>query len=274
MNYEKLTITFMGAAIIAGKEILSVYNTDFNSDKKPDGSPVTLADQIAEKTIIERIIDDGYDIPIVSEELASSGIIPKIENRYILVDPLDGTKEFIAKNNEFVINIALIESGRPRCAVVFAPATTEMFLCDGFDSYRTRVKKFSFDALEKNSVRDKPDNGIKVLVSRSHNNDVTENSYKMLPTATVEKLGSALKICRLAEGSADFYPRFLPSKQWDIAAGDCILSSAGGKIVDSNLNQLNYSHPAEGVQNDFEIPSFIAVGDQNLLERYRESLIN
>ncbi len=269
MSYQKLTMVFMGAAISAGKAILSVYNTDFKAFKKSDNSPVTKADQLAENEIIQTITRDCNDIPIISEELVSNGNIPEIENRFILIDPLDGTKEFIEKNGEFTVNIALIENGRPQCAVIFAPYTAEMFLSAGVVSYRTQIRRHSIAELKKLSVRNKPNGGIKALISRSHDNDATKNSLQALTVSEVEKVGSAIKFCRLAEGVADFYPRYAPTKQWDSAAGDCILSHAGGKVVDIKMNQLKYSHSGKCIQEDFENPYFVAVGDQSLLTQYQ-----
>ena len=274
MSYQKLTMIFMGAAISAGKAILSVYNTDFETFKKSDNSPVTKADQLAEDQIIQTITRDCNDFPIVSEELVSNGKIPEIENSFILIDPLDGTKEFIERNGEFTVNIALIESGRPQCAVIFAPYTAEMFLSAGFESYRTQIRKDSIDEFKKLSVRSTPKNGIKALISRSHDNDATKDSLQALSVSEIEKVGSAIKFCRLAEGVADFYPRYSPTKQWDSAAGDCILSHAGGKVVDTNMNQLKYSHSDKSIQEDFENPFFLAVGDQRLLTQYQRGLVN
>ena len=274
MTNQKLTIIFMGAAINAGKAILSVYNSDFDTFKKVDNSPVTKADQLAEQQIIQTIMRFCQDIPIIAEESVSAGTIPEIENRYILIDPLDGTQEFIARNGEFTVNIALIESGRPQCAVVFIPTTTEMFLCDGLDSFRTRINKFSIAKLEKISVRKEPRSGLKALVSRSHNNSDTNNFLNNLPVNEVVSVGSAIKFCRIAEGSADIYPRFSPTMQWDSAAGDCILSGAGGMVVDTKLEPLLYTHKGKCKQEDFINPPFIAIGDPTLLTRYKKFMLN
>ena len=265
---------FMGAAINAGKAILSVYNSAFKTFKKADNSPVTKADQLAEQQIIQTLMRYCHDIPIVAEESVSTGTIPEIENRYILIDPLDGTQEFIAKNGEFTVNIALIESGRPKCAVVFIPCTTEMFLCDGLDSFRTRINKFSIAKLEKISVRKKPESGLKALVSRSHYNSDTKNFLNNLPVNEVVSVGSAVKFCRIAEGVADIYPRFSPTMQWDSAAGDCILSGAGGTVVDTKLEPFLYTHNGKCNQEDFINPSFIAIGDPALLTRYKKFMLN
>ena len=274
MTNQKLIMIFMGAAINAGKAILSVYNSDFDTFKKVDNSPVTKADQLAEQQIIQTIMRFCQDIPIIAEESVSAGTIPEIENRYILVDPLDGTQEFIARNGEFTVNIALIESGRPQCAVVFIPTTTEMFLCDGLDSFRTRINKFSIAKLEKISVRKEPRSGLKALVSRSHNNSETKNFLNNLPVNEVVSVGSAIKFCRIAEGNADIYPRFSPTMQWDSAAGDCILSGAGGMVVDTKLEPLLYTHKGKCNQEDFINPPFIAIGDPTLLTRYKKFMLN
>ena len=227
------------AAIQAGKKIIEIYNSDdFNLEYKLDDSPLTIADTASNK-IIENILE-ASNIPILSEE----GNILDFNNRKNLkhlwvVDPLDGTKEFIKKNNEFTVNIALIENSIPVIGVIYAPALNVLYFSERkLGAYKTRItalNKFDISKAFRLPLV-KKSNEYKVLTSRSH---LDENTLDYIDNLKVNNLkvvsvpmGSSLKFCLLAEGLADCYPRFSPCMEWDTAAGQIICEEAGFKVVD------------------------------------------
>jgi 3'(2'), 5'-bisphosphate nucleotidase len=227
------------ASILAGKKIIEIYNSDdFNLEYKLDDSPLTIADTASNK-IIENILE-ASNIPILSEE----GNILDFNNRKNLkqlwiVDPLDGTKEFIKKNDEFTVNIALIENSKPVIGVIYAPALNVLYFSERkLGSYKTLIT--ALDEFDNSKAFRLPlvenSNEYKVLTSRSHLDDNTldyiddlkVNNLKVVSVA----MGSSLKFCLLAEGLADCYPRFSPCMEWDTAAGQIICEEAGFKVVD------------------------------------------
>ena len=227
------------AAIQAGKKIIEIYNSDdFNLEYKLDDSPLTVADTASNK-IIENILE-ASNIPILSEE----GNILDFNNRKNLkhlwvVDPLDGTKEFIKKNNEFTVNISLIENSTPVIGVIYAPALNVLYFSERkLGAYKTRItalNKFDISKAFRLPLV-KKSNEYKVLTSRSH---LDENTLDYIDNLKVNNLkvvsvpmGSSLKFCLLAEGLADCYPRFSPCMEWDTAAGQIICEEAGFKVVD------------------------------------------
>jgi len=227
------------AAIQAGKKIIEIYNSDdFNLEYKLDDSPLTVADTASNK-IIENILE-ASNISILSEE----GNILDFNNRKNLkhlwvVDPLDGTKEFIKKNNEFTVNISLIENSTPVIGVIYAPALNVLYFSERkLGAYKTLItaldefdnsKAFRLPLVEKS-------NEYKVLTSRSHLDDNTLDYIDNLKVNNLKvvsvPMGSSLKFCLLAEGLADCYPRFSPCMEWDTAAGQIICDEAGFKVVD------------------------------------------
>ena len=227
------------ASIQAGKKIIEIYNSDnFNLEYKLDDSPLTLADTASDK-IIENILE-ASNIPILSEE----GNILDFNNRKNLnqlwiVDPLDGTKEFIKKNNEFTVNIALIENSKPVIGVIYAPALNVLYFSERkLGTYKIFIT--AFDKFDKSKALSLPlvekSNEYKVLTSRSHLNDKTLDYLDNLKVNNLKvvsvPMGSSLKFCLLAEGLADCYPRFSPCMEWDTAAGQIICEEAGFKVVD------------------------------------------
>ena len=227
------------ASIQAGKKIIEIYNSDnFNLEYKLDDSPLTIADSASNK-IIENILE-ASNIPILSEE----GNILDFNNRKNLnqlwiVDPLDGAKEFIKKNNEFTVNIALIENSKPVIGVIYAPALNVMYFSEKkLGAYKILINNSDeFD--HSNPLRlplVEKFNEYKVLTSRSHLNDKTLDYIDNLKVNNLKvvsiPMGSSLKFCLLAEGLADCYPRFSPCMEWDTAAGQIICEEAGFKVVD------------------------------------------
>jgi len=235
----------------AGKVILQVYATDFDVRGKADDSPVTEADQRAEALILPALAELTPDIPIVSEEAVAAGDIPRVGDRFWLVDPLDGTKEFIKRNGEFTVNIALIQLGRPTLGVVLAPALDRLY------AGSTGHGAFLEDGVHHRKIacRRVPPTGLTVVASRSHGD--TEALDRFLAGRTVASqanAGSSLKFCLVAAGDADLYPRFGRTMEWDTAAGHAVLAAAGGRVMTVQGDELLYGKPG------FENPHFIAQG--------------
>ncbi len=246
-----------------GKEVLKIYNSfsEFEILLKSDGSPLTLADEISNRIITESL-QSISNLPIISEENKK---IPyehrKKWEKFWLVDPLDGTKEFIKKNGEFTINIALIENGKPLLGVVYAPAKDLLYFATPEGAFKREKNKTVKLKLEKPIETNK----IRAVVSRSHLDEQTLKFLSFLETKTgkgIEKIsiGSSLKICYIAEGKADIYPRFAPTMEWDTAAAHAILNFAGGKLVTVDRNQDNFLTNSELRYNKKTLknPPFVA----------------
>lgn len=242
-------------AKIAGDEIIEFYQCDVLVQFKLDQSPLTQADSAAHDVIVSKLHELAPSIPILSEEDIDSFTKPNKAGRYWLVDPLDGTKEFINQNNEFTVNIALIEHGMPVLGVVYAPAMREL--------YFAAKDCGAWKKLDNGSVRHlcaSPRNAhdhVAVVSSRSHVNQETIDYLKRFDSHHLVALGSSLKFCLIAEGLADVYPRFGPTSLWDTAAAHAILIEAGGNVFNLNGEPLNYSNP-----NVLLNPYFIACGQE------------
>ena len=255
-NSETLSLPALLAAIRpvaeeAGRAALVFYGKPAGTREKADGSPVTLADEAAEAIILPALRALTPRIPVVSEEEVAQGVGPsRVGVRFWLVDPLDGTKEFLSGNGEFTINIALIEDGRPVLGVVVAPALGETY--GGTDS-----KAYLIDASGERRIlcRVPPVEGETVIGSRSHG-DVTvmEAFLKDRKVAAFQTAGSSLKFCLIARGEADLYPRLGTTMEWDVAAGHAVLAAAGGGIKTVDGGPLVYGKP------DFRNPHFVAHG--------------
>lgn len=233
----------------AGRVILDVYGTDFAVRGKGDASPVTEADERAEALIVPALRALTPDVPVVAEEEVAAGRMPAVKDRFWLVDPLDGTKEFISRNGEFTVNIALVENGVPVLGVVYAPALDRLFAgADGLGA-------FVEDAGQRRAIRCRtvPEAGLTVVASRSHGDaaalDAFLNGRKV---ASLANAGSSLKLCLVAAGEADLYPRLGRTMEWDIAAGHAVLLAAGGKVERVDGGPLRYGKPG------FDNPHFFA----------------
>jgi 3'(2'), 5'-bisphosphate nucleotidase len=243
----------IAAALRAGPQIMAVYADDFAVRRKEDQSPVTLADEMAEATILAMLEREAPDIVAIAEEReaaeATAGAAPA---RFWAVDPLDGTKEFVARNGEFTVNIGLIENGAPVLGVIYAPAIDLLYAAAGPGTAKRRVPGGGFEPV---SARRVPDQAPVIVHSRSHENSprIAEFAAK-LPGATRIVSGSAIKVCKLAAGEADLYPRFGPTMEWDTAAGQAILEAAGGSVETLDGAPLGYGKP--GYKNN----GFIARG--------------
>jgi 3'(2'), 5'-bisphosphate nucleotidase len=253
---DKNTATFkdelVSVARKAGAVILDIYNRDFETLRKADRSPVTEADTAAEAVILEALARLAPDVPVVAEEQsAKEGVPLSAPKRFFLVDPLDGTKEFIAKNGEFTVNIALIEDGRPILGVVYLPATDACYA--GLAGQAER--RIGNGAPERIAARMAPDSGLVMAISRSHaDGEVERAKARGLNVAGTIVAGSSLKFCRIAEGAADLYPRFGNTMEWDTAAGQAVLEAAGGRVETTDGTPFTYGKPG------FRNPHFIAYG--------------
>jgi 3'(2'), 5'-bisphosphate nucleotidase len=205
----------------AGEAILEHYTPGVGSVAKTDGSPLTLADTAAERLIVSELCDWDDTVPIISEETDSAPYEERRRwHRFWLVDPLDGTKEFLSHNGEFTVNIALVEDGEPVLGVVYAPALDLMYAAGkGIGSWKTQG---GGDAVRIYHLPPDSDRPLVVIESRSHGSSALEEYLQTIKVGERVRVGSSLKFCRVAEGGADIYPRLGPTMEWDVAAGDCI----------------------------------------------------
>lgn len=247
-----------GIALRAGREIMSIYASDVAIRQKSDLSPVTEADEAAERLILEELATMEPSTPVVSEEAASAGRVPATGSRFYLVDPLDGTKEFLTRNGEFTVNIGLVRDGTPIAGVVYAPALGQIFVGEaGKGAWTAHVKGEENSAsLAWNAIhtRLKTSSEPVVVASRSHMDAKTEAWLRARGKHRLVSAGSSLKFCLIAKGEADFYPRFGRTMEWDTAAGHAVLTAAGGSVTTEGGDALTYGKAAVGYAN----PGFVA----------------
>ncbi len=252
---------FERAALAAGRVILEIYEAGPNAVLKADNSPVTEADERAEALILECLSSAFPDIPVVAEESVASGHIPDTDGKtFILVDPLDGTKEFINRRDDFTVNIALIENGVPVTGIVYAPAKGIAYVGSAAGAEKLLVSPdFTISRRTPIVVRDceKPPVGV---ASRSHSCQETEGFLRDNGIGECKSVGSSLKFCLVAEGDADVYPRYGRTMEWDTAAGDAVLRAAGGRTVGLDGNPLAYGKRRQPRDSDFANPFFVAWG--------------
>ncbi len=236
----------------AGREVMAVYAQDVAAWQKDDASPLTEADLRADAVIRQGLQAAFPSVFIWSEESASGEL--QYAETFFLVDPLDGTKEFLKRNGEFTVNIALVHEGQAVAGVVLVPALEELFYAaQGLGAWKLDTS--GTQALQVENYDDaKP---LRVIGSRSHGGDALAAWLAHLPREhTFVAAGSSLKFCRIAEGQADIYPRFGPTSQWDTAAAQCVLEQAGGLALDLAGQPLRY-----GLDRPVLNPEFVAVGD-------------
>lgn len=246
-------------ALRAGARIMQIYANGVTASLKGDGSPLTEADLAAEAIIVEGLAEASPGLPVVSEEDGGgSGPRPEPEATFLLVDPLDGTKEFLGRSGEFTVNIALIAAGHPVAGVVLAPALGRLW--SGVSGRGATVQVVGPDGVPGDrrsiAVRTRPAGGLIAVASRSHLDAETEAFLAGLPVAERRSIGSSLKFCLVAQGDADVYPRFGPTMEWDTAAGQAVLAAAGGRVTDPSGKPFVYGKRAAGYRNG----SFIAWG--------------
>jgi 3'(2'), 5'-bisphosphate nucleotidase len=263
---ENLLYTALKAAVCAGKEMMNIYNTDFRIDMKKNKTPITEADRISNKMIFEYI--DKFSLPVISEEGKCWDYNERKNWEYFwLVDPLDGTKEFVNRNGEFTVNIALIKKNSPIIGVIYAPVTDVMYfaaeekgafkLMNASAVYPDKTLENYIKKSEQLPRTLKRDEHV-IVASRSHMNPETEKYIedikKQFPETKFISKGSSLKLCMIAEGVADIYPRLSPTMEWDIAAGHAIIRYSGGKIkVAGKEEELQYNKP--DLRNSYFIAS-------------------
>ena len=240
----------------AGDKILEIYGSEFSVEQKADNSPLTAADMAAHHTIVDGLAELTPDIPVLSEESAS---LPYSERscweRYWLVDPLDGTREFVKRNGEFTVNIALIDQGVPILGVVHVPVTGISYLaCQGLGAMKQDADKAPV-AIQVRTLGDGP---VMVVGSRSHRGDSLIRFLDKLGEHEMVGMGSSLKLCLVAEGVADIYPRLGPTSEWDTAAAQCVVEQAGGHVTDTDMQPLRYN-----TKDSLLNPFFLVFGDNS-----------
>ena len=251
MSFEVLLEPLVEVARRAGSTILSIYATDFDVRRKADRSPVTDADLQAESLIVAALAQLTPQVPVVSEEAASESGPPEVDHDFWLVDPLDGTREFVRRSGEFTVNIALVQGGRAVLGLIYAPALQRL--------YAGSVESGSFLEVDGRrrpiACRRVPSEGLSVVTSRSHEG---AGSWEVLlrgrTVAAHVTAGSSLKFGMVAAGDADAYPRTGRTWEWDTAAGHAIVTAAGGRVTDAAGAELRYGKP------DFLNPAFVAHG--------------
>ena len=264
----KILPDLLDATRRAGGAIMEVYASDFEVITKDDQSPVTLADKKSENIIKSAIISLCPDIPFVGEEGVEDGDIPKIDGRgFFIVDPLDGTKEFVRRNGAFTVNIGFIDGNYPIFGIVYAPVMDTLYyggegMGENGESAAFKIENFSKTA-GQNAVRvpistcHLRDDNTRIVASRSHLNEETQAWIRHYPDAKIVNTGSSLKICLVAEGEADLYPRLGPTMEWDTAAGQAVLEAAGGAMLDVNGSRFSYR------KEDFRNGYFFVKGDKD-----------
>jgi 3'(2'), 5'-bisphosphate nucleotidase len=246
----------------AGAAILAIRAEALAVQRKADQSPVTAADHAAEAVILAGLARVLPGVAVVSEEAAASALPAGLADPFILVDPLDGTRELLAGRGEFTVNVAIVSNGRPQLGLVGAPAQGLIWRgIEGQGAERLRLAAGTAvdSAQERAAIRTRPcpQSGMIVAVSRSHLDAKTEALLARLPVGNRLTCGSAVKFCQLAEGAADFYPRLSPTCEWDVAAGHAVLTAAGGTVTRPDGTALDYG----GVARNFRVPAFVAWGD-------------
>ncbi len=258
---DEIARMFGQIAVNAAVPIMGFFNSAGSARHKSDGSPVTDADLASEKVILAALAAELPHIPVVSEEEASEGIVRDVGNRFILVDPLDGTREFVHRRNEFAVNIGLIDNGVAVAGAIYAPALGQLWI-GGTRAYSLSLmpgEKLG-DARDSRRIatRTPPQGGLHVVASRSHPDRQTGEFIDRLEVEDRISAGSSLKFCLVAEGRADVYPRFGPTMEWDVAAGDAILRAAGGVMVAGGGEPFQYAKAG------FKTGPFVALGDPSL----------
>jgi 3'(2'), 5'-bisphosphate nucleotidase len=256
--------TLADIAVAAGAAIMRIYAGAVEAGSKADGSPLTAADLAAEAVIAAGLARAFPGVPVISEEaaLSTEGLGAGGET-FLLVDPLDGTKEFLGRTHEFTVNIAVIAGHRPRAGVVYAPALGRLWLgAAGAGAAAGAVPpaeapRGAADGLSPIAVRPRPAAGLVAVASRSHLDAETQRFLEGLPVGDRRSIGSSLKFCLVAEGEADVYPRFGPTMEWDTGAGQAVLEAAGGRVtLPDGATPLGYGKAASGYRNG----AFIAWG--------------
>jgi 3'(2'), 5'-bisphosphate nucleotidase len=260
-DHDALSELFAELCVAAGAIIMKVFSAEnIGARIKSDNSPVSDADEQAEAFLLTELSRRLPHLPLIAEESSSRGETPAQKGAFLLIDPLDGTREFIARRPEFTVNIGLIESETPRAGAVYAPALGELWFAGGKAFFARVAPGGPLPARESwlpLHTRRRPADGATALVSRSHLDAETEAFLAKQNIKETKDAGSSLKFCRLAQGVADIYPRFGPTMEWDTAAGDAVLRAAGGVVVTPAGGPFLYGKAAQNYRNG----PFVAFGD-------------
>lgn len=259
----KLADGLLPAVLEAGRIEMRHYNSDIEIERKDDKSPVTEADREAEAELLTGLQGVMPGVPVVAEEQAAAGNIPDLDDMFFLVDPLDGTKEFINKRGEFTINIGLVHRGRPMFGMIYAPVLKRLFVTTARNTAlefeiapQSQVTALSELCARKLAVRRPKDGRMVAFASRSHRTEETDQFLERNGIGETRKVGSSLKFCLIASGEANLYPRFGPTSEWDTAAGHAILNVAGGHVCNLDGSSFVYGKHEQNFIN----PGFIAWG--------------
>ncbi len=258
---DALAEWFAELCVVAGAMACEVYSREkIEARVKNDRSPVTEADERIEAFLLRELSRRLPGLPIIAEESASRGQTPRQRGQFLLVDPLDGTKEFVARRPEFTINIACVDGGRPIAGAVYAPALGQVWFAGARAFFAKASPGVALPARANwrpIHARAAPTTGLTALVSRSHSDASTEAYLAKVNVKERIEAGSSLKFCRLAEGAADIYPRFGPTMEWDTAAGEAVLRAAGGGVLTPEGGPFLYGKS----EQDYRNGPFVAFGD-------------
>ncbi len=260
VDCDAIADIFAEIALEAAVAVMAVYAGDSRARRKSDGSPVTDADDAAEAVILKRLSMRLPNLPVLAEETAARGETMVAGQAFILVDPVDGTREFLSHNGEFTVNIGLIVDSVPRAGVVYAPAFGQLWIGGATASTCEVAPGAPLPPPGERRVihaRPAPSPGLTALVSRSHADPATEAFLAKFSVKERRSAGSSLKFCLVAEGQADVYPRFGQTMEWDTAAGDAVLRAAGGVVLDRGGRPLRYGKTDAQFRNG----PFVAWGD-------------
>ena len=256
---DDLALALAQLASAAGRVVMEVYATDFEVRRKQDWSPVSDADERAEALLVPGVEQLLPGVPVVAEEAASAGHLPELDGEFVLIDPLDGTREFVHRRGDFTVNVALVRDGAPVAGVVYAPARDRMFVGGTTAAAGTVSPGDAVAGLAPITTREYPAEGLVAVASRSHLDVETREFLEDVRPVDTRTAGSSLKFCLVAAAEADVYPRFGPTMEWDTAAGHAVLAAAGGTVVHPDGSPFGYAKP--GLRNG----PFIAWGRQPLL---------
>jgi 3'(2'), 5'-bisphosphate nucleotidase len=263
---DEIALFLAEAALAAGPAVMEEYDRGCEVVSKADGSPVTSADQRAEIIISDYLTRLTPSTPLCAEEATSAGVKPQVTERFLLVDPLDGTREFLAGNGEFTINVALMENGAPIAGAVYAPAIGRLWV-GGDRAFACEVQpgeELPGQGLWRRIQTRNAPSSLVAFASRSHLDAQSDAFLKGLPIGETRFAGSSLKFCLIAEGLGDVYPRFAPTMEWDTAAGDAVLRAAGGAVLDPSGQALLYGKTETSLRNG----PFIAWGDRAAAKQF------
>lgn len=262
-EHRQLTQALLPAVLAAGRLQLRYQCPELAVRAKADDSPVTIADHESEALLVAALRAVAPDVPVLAEEEVAAGRVPRITGDFFAVDPLDGTKEYLAGNREFTVNVALVQGGLPRYGLIYAPALSGLYVTtrDGSSHYYRLAPDHEVASLagrrgRRLRARVGEEGALQALTSRSTHNARCSAFLQKAGASVSQKLGSSLKFCLIAKGQADVYARFGPTSEWDTAAGQAILTAAGGRVTTADGETLRYGKAKARYTN----PDFIAWG--------------